>query len=247
MELSSGQKPPAKSTLNLSQQSQQDDVLNNIRASLSAGRKNKAEARNQRLKQRREQSSIERRPVSKKCKYEQYINEVEEGRFDATPEDLKDLKLNLTLDPEGCYIIPNRDVIVRTPTERVDAAIERYSNLSMVDKIRKAAEERVHQAYGQYMSGPCHGLIDNQKRIASMTRRIKCTDEATKHEVLMKIKEINQDLEAIRKANASLEKQIEVLEKAKATLVLEELGATVSIQYEKQRLSEVLTKQENSI
>lgn len=201
-------------------------------------------------------------------KYEQYDMERETGKFDAEEVDRADINITLDLTNLSSIIRDDHLKFYFNDDEKFKKTLCHYINEPTAIAILDRAYIEAKTSYEDCMRCPATPLLKNKKRASTLRKKLKRelqknpqlieeqdqlltsrfntppkkTDSYEKEEVKQKIREINRDLRLIQSTNAELQKQIELIEKAKASLEYEKSSMEVTVKYETNRLEEANRK-----
>ena len=203
-------------------------------------------------------------------KFECYDIERETGKFDAQEVDRSDININFDLSNLSSVIRDDHLKFYYDNDEKFKKSICHYINEPTAMAIIDRAYIEARASYEDCMKCPAAPLLKSQKRAAALRKKLnielqknpnlieeqdklftskfntprKRMDSFQKDDVQQKIREINRDLRLIQSTNSELQRQIQLIEKAKASLALEKSSIDVAVQYEKNRLAEAKNKLE---
>lgn len=201
-------------------------------------------------------------------KYQHYDMEKETGKLDAHEVDRSDINITFNLSNLSSIIRDDHLNYYFNDDEKFRRSICRYINEPTALAIIDRAYSEAKVSYEDNMKCPATPLLKNQKRAAALRKKLnkklsmnphlleeqeeispgkfnttpKRTDSFKKDDVTRKIQEINRDLKLIKGTNEELQKQISLIEKAKASLDLEKGSIDVAVQFETKRLAEAKAK-----
>lgn len=203
-------------------------------------------------------------------KFERYDLERETGKFDTQEVDRSDINITFDLNNLSSVIREDHLKYYYDDDEKFKKTICHYINEPTALAIIDRAYVEARASYEDCMKLPAEPLLKSQRRAAYLRKKLKSelkknpnlideqdklftsrfntppkrTDTFKKDDVQQKIREINRDLRLIQNTNSELQKQIHLIEKAKASLNLEKSDIDIAVQYETNRLAEAKNKLE---
>lgn len=168
------------------------------------------------------------RVASPNYKYEQYQTELTEGRFQATEEDLVGLNIITSVDPLD--ISEFEHPAMRTWEQRQEESLRKVMKPGQIRKLHQTVKEIARNNYHDSILSEFPDLKANAERVmkidpSASKRNSPMKIDAGTYYLKKEIRKLQQKLQFLKDANATMEEHIKVLVKARDTLSFEESAA----------------------